>query len=153
MHLSFLYLLVIRGNTEDGMNIAGDTADALNNIVNGVTKAAELVGNIAIASNDQAAAITHINMAVTQVSATVQNNSATSQESAASSEEMSSQAEILNDLVGKFNLKDSDTYNVDMIDSNLELEKVTKGKRDKEKNSKYKNNHAIILGSNELGKY
>ncbi len=35
----------------------------------------------------------------------VQNNSATSEETAASSEELSAQAQLLNDLVEKFNLK------------------------------------------------
>lgn len=106
--------------TEDGMKITVDTADALNKIVDGVTKAAELVGNIAIASNEQATAITNINIGVEQVALTIQSNSATSQQSAASSEEMTGQAETLKDLVGKFNFKSSDTLKNIMNDFNFD---------------------------------
>lgn len=88
-----------------GTKIANDTAKALNGIVDGVAKAAELVGNIAAASNEQASAISQINQAINQVSQVVQTNSATAEESASASEELSSQAEVMRENVSKFKLK------------------------------------------------
>lgn len=127
--------------TEDGLKIAKDTANALNNIVAGIAEASDLVNKIASATNDQASSIVQINTAVTQVSQVVQNNSATAEESAAASEEMSGQAEVLKDLVDKFKLKkrnDSEkyaknTYNVDpeifkQVEKTFEKDNRKKGK-------------------------
>ena len=88
-----------------GTRIANETAQALNKIVDDITKAAEIVGGIANASNEQATAISQVNVAIEQVSQVVQTNSATAQESAAASEELSGQAETLNQIVSKFQLK------------------------------------------------
>lgn len=88
-----------------GAKIASDTADSLNDIVIGVAKVAELVGEIASASNEQATAISQINKGIEQVSQVIQTNSATAEESAAASEELSSQAELLKNSVGEFKLK------------------------------------------------
>jgi methyl-accepting chemotaxis protein len=90
---------------ETGTKIANDTADALNRIVADVSKAASLVGNIAVASNEQASGIAQINQGLAQVSRVVQTNSATSQESAAASEELSGQAQLLKEQVDRFKLK------------------------------------------------
>ena len=102
---------------EMGNKIASDTADALNQIVEGVTKAVDLVGEITEASNEQASGIAQINQAISQVAIVVQHNSATAEESAAASEELSAQAELLKDSVSKFRLKkveeDFDLENVD----------------------------------------
>ncbi len=89
-----------------GTKIANETASALIEIVDGVEKAASLVGDIAVASNEQASGITQINKGIEQVSQVIQNNSATAEESAAASEELSSQAEMLKSMVGKFQLKE-----------------------------------------------
>ncbi|MCX7708700.1 MAG: methyl-accepting chemotaxis protein [Clostridia bacterium] len=90
---------------EGGTKIANDTANALNMIVEGVAKVANIVSNIAIASNEQATGIAQINQGIMQVSQVVQTNSATSEESAAASEELSSQAELLREQVSRFKLK------------------------------------------------
>lgn len=90
---------------EGGTKIASDTAAALNQIVEGVTKTANLVGEIATASNEQALGINQVNQGILQVSDVVQTNSATSEESAAASEELSSQAELLREQVSRFKLK------------------------------------------------
>ena len=96
-------------NTEAGTKIADETAEALINIVSGVEKAAQLVGEIASASNEQASAIAQVNNGIEQMSQVVQTNSATSEETAAAAEELSSQAEMLKDMVGQFRLKSGDT--------------------------------------------
>ena len=90
---------------EAGTRIANDTAKALEDIVKGVDKAANLVSEISGASNEQATAVAQINEGLEQVSKVVQSNSATAEESAAASEELSSQSELLKDMVNKFNLK------------------------------------------------
>lgn len=88
-----------------GTRIANETAQALNKIVDDVAKAAELVGGIAGASNEQATGISQVNVAIEQVAQVVQTNSATAQESAAASEELSGQAELLQQIVSRFKLK------------------------------------------------
>ncbi len=89
----------------EGTKIANETAQALGKIVEGVEKANELVGAIARASNEQATAVAQVNRGIEQVSQVVQTNSATAEESAATSEELSGQAELLKELVGRFQLK------------------------------------------------
>jgi len=91
--------------TENGTKIAKETAEALNKIVGDVSKAASLVNDIAISSNEQASAVAQINQGIMQVSQVVQTNSATSEEGAAASEELSSQAQFLKESVSRFKLK------------------------------------------------
>ncbi|MCX8129338.1 MAG: methyl-accepting chemotaxis protein [Clostridia bacterium] len=90
---------------ESGTKLATDTANALDKIVDDISKAANLVGEIAIASNEQASGISQINQAINEVSQVIQTNSATSQQGAAASEELSSQSEVLKELVSKFKLQ------------------------------------------------
>ena len=59
---------------------------------------------IHISSVQQADAITQIRKSVELISEIVQGNSATSEESAAASEELSAQAQLLKELVEKFEL-------------------------------------------------
>jgi methyl-accepting chemotaxis protein len=92
---------------EMGVKIAGETADALEAIIAGVNETAEIVHNIAGASEQQSYAIGQINTGIEQVAGVVQQNSATAEESAASSEEMSGQAEVMAGLVSQFKLRDS----------------------------------------------
>jgi methyl-accepting chemotaxis protein len=91
--------------TVDGMRIANQTAEALDQMVVAVTKAVALVNEIATASNDQATGITQINQGISQVALVTQSATATSEESAAASEELLGQAENLRQLVGRFRLK------------------------------------------------
>ena len=95
------------GKTEAGARIAGDMAAALDSIVASVEKSAQLVSEIAAASNEQATAIAQVNRGIEQLSAVVQTNSATSEEAAAAAEELSGQAEILKSMVEQFRLRES----------------------------------------------
>ncbi|MBC3805188.1 HAMP domain-containing protein [Acetobacterium fimetarium] len=88
-----------------GTKIADETAAALNEIVEGVVKVTDLVGKIAVDSNEQASGIAQVNMGIEQVAQVVQNNSATAEQSAAASEELSGQAEMLKDMIGQFQLR------------------------------------------------
>lgn len=148
---------------EDGTKIANETAAALTEIVEEVAKAANLVGDIAIASNEQASGIAQINQGVMQVSQVVQTNSATSEESAAASEELSSQADLMRDAVARFKLKKvSHTYNK-YEELNPEVLKMLeemseKKKADKEDEQQHKGEGSpakakIALSDKEFGKY
>ncbi|MBI4857380.1 MAG: HAMP domain-containing protein [Acetobacterium woodii] len=90
---------------QEGTKIADDTAVALDDIVAGIEKVTTLIGNIAVASNEQASGIAQIDTGVEQVAHVVQQNSATAEESAAASEELSGQAELLKQLVDTFKLR------------------------------------------------
>ena len=167
--------------TENGTKIAKETAEALNKIVGDVTKAASLVNDIAVASNEQASAIAQINQGIMQVSQVVQTNSATSEESASASEELSSQAEFLRKSVARFKLKNlgSGTYNrykeispeiMKMLDDITDKKRqnsfnMQKDERDsnilksnmdyveESKNDTGDSKQKIVLNSNEYGKY
>lgn len=99
---------------QTGTKIANETAEALKEIEGSVEKTANLVIEIAKASNEQATGIHQINKGIEQVASVVQNNSATAEESAAASEELSSQADLLKQMVLRFNLNgDSNRTNPD----------------------------------------
>ena len=89
---------------ETGREIAHKTAEALNAIVGDVSSVADIVANIAKASNEQKLALEQINQGVQQVSQVVQANSSTSEEAATASQNLNQQADIMRDNVGKFRL-------------------------------------------------
>ncbi|WP_352399200.1 methyl-accepting chemotaxis protein [Anaerotignum sp.] len=90
---------------EKGTLIVNRTANSLEEIVHGSEESAEIIQYIANASNEQAQAITQVNLGVEQISAVVQTNSATAEEEAAASEELSAQAQLLQELLSRFTLK------------------------------------------------
>ena len=92
---------------EAGTKLAVHTAEALNQIVEGVAQAAALVKQIDVASSEQATGLAQINQAVMQVSQVVQANSAVSEQSAAASKELSGQAEMMRQSVSRFRFKKS----------------------------------------------
>ncbi|MBI9010636.1 MAG: MCP four helix bundle domain-containing protein [Clostridiales bacterium] len=104
---------------EGGTKIANETAEALTQIVEGVSQASEIVGDIATASNEQALGVEQINQGLTQISDVVQTTSATAEETAAASEELSGQADMLKQQVSTFKLKksfsDSNDINPDVL--------------------------------------
>lgn len=131
---------------EAGTRIANDTAKALEDIVKGVDKAANLVAEISGASNEQATAVAQINEGLEQVSKVVQSNSATAEESAAASEELSSQSELLKDMVNKFNLKGS-------FSSSFAKAPKTNYKSNLDKVYREAEDIVINLDDREFGKY
>ena len=102
-----------------GTGIANETAQALNQIVDGVTKAATLVGEIANASNQQATAIAQVNQGINQVAQVTQTNTATAEQSAAASEELSGQAEVLKNTVKRFKIKRIELGDLKGLDSGV----------------------------------
>jgi methyl-accepting chemotaxis protein len=138
---------------EFGTKIANNTAESLDQIVVGVSKAATLVGEIAAASNEQATAIYQINKGIEQVSDVVQTNSATAEQSAAASEELSSQAAMLKNMVGKFRLKRASAtkYNELSLDSQRNQGRSRGSSYDEAAVTKSK--PRISLSNTDFGKY
>ena len=91
---------------EQGTVLADSTAESLQRVVTGAGKVTELVNQIAEASVEQSRAVEQVSTGIDQISSVVQSNTATAEESAAAAEELSGQANILNDLVGRFHLKE-----------------------------------------------
>ena len=88
-----------------GTNLAAATADSLVKVVEEVRSASSLVEQIAEAAEEQASAVEQVTLGVDQISSVVLVTSSTAEESAAASEELSSQADMLKNLVAKFNLR------------------------------------------------
>jgi methyl-accepting chemotaxis protein len=103
-----------------GTAIANKTAEALSHIVDSITQAANLIGEIAIASNQQASGIAQVDQGINQVAQVTQTNTATAEQSAAASEQLAGQAELLKDRVRHFELKNG---NAKPSDSRL-LQKI-----------------------------
>ncbi|QOX63369.1 HAMP domain-containing protein [Anoxybacterium hadale] len=89
-----------------GTDIANQTAAALVEIVESIQKTAVIISDISESSNEQATGISQINAGLNLVSQVVQSTAATAEESAASSEELSGQAELLKEMIAKFNLRE-----------------------------------------------
>ena len=91
--------------TENGTEIANQTAESLTEIVESVTKVTDLIGEIAAASSEQAEGITQVNQGLTQIDQVTQQNTASAEEGAAAAEELSSQAMHLKQLMAQFKVK------------------------------------------------
>lgn len=90
---------------EDGMNMAKESAQDLSDVVENVNETTDIIGEIAVSSENQSKSIQQITKEIEQITDVVQSNSAISQESAAASEELIAQAEILNEMLKRFKLK------------------------------------------------
>lgn len=143
---------------EGGTKIANETAVALTQIVDGIDKVANLVGDIAVASNEQAQGVEQINQGIGQIADVVQTTSATSEETAAASEELSSQAEMLKQQVARFRLKKTSGggFGRNFDDLNPEVMKMLdmmKNGRLPEPAAKSDGSKKIVLSEKEFGKY
>ena len=87
---------------EAGSGIVTQTAQALSEIVEGVTKVADLVGEIASASNEQAQSITQVNQGLTQVDRVTQQNTANAEQTASAAERLSGQAQELKQIMARY---------------------------------------------------
>ena len=95
---------------EKGSGYVSEVAEALDQTRELTEAAVGMMGEIAVASGRQAESIAQVNEGIEQISAVVQTNSATSEETAAASEELSGQAQLLDQLMSRFTLKQQDGY-------------------------------------------
>ena len=90
---------------EKGGEIAGSTAEVLNVIVDQIKQTTDLIGGIAVASNEQAEGVNQVTIGLQQIDAVTQQNTASAEESASAANEMSGMATQLQKLVALFKLK------------------------------------------------
>ncbi|WP_051227944.1 HAMP domain-containing methyl-accepting chemotaxis protein [Oceanospirillum beijerinckii] len=91
----------------NSVSIAEEAGHLLEAIVPSISKTADLVQEIAAASDEQSSGVAQINDAMYQLDKTTQQNAASSEELAATSEELSAQAEALQQAVAFFKLNES----------------------------------------------
>ncbi|MEW5815199.1 MAG: hypothetical protein AB1798_07350, partial [Spirochaetota bacterium] len=88
-----------------GNQAAAETAKSLEEIVSGAGKAADFLGEIALASKEQAQAIDQITAGLDQIDQVTQANTASAEESASSAEELSGQGQQLKAMLARFKLE------------------------------------------------
>lgn len=113
--------------TANGSQIAERTAKALSEIVASITKTTDLIGEIAVASQEQAQGIGQINTGLQQIDQVIQQNTATAEESAATSEELASQAAQLQHQLSRFKLNNSVTAQAAMIPATRRAPRASAG--------------------------
>lgn len=90
----------------EGNQAAEQAASSIEEVVSGIKEIAESSQELSALSMEQAEAMKQAETGIYQISDIVQSNSATAQETSATSEELSAQAISMNELVGKFILKE-----------------------------------------------
>jgi len=90
-----------------GTRLANETAESLDQIISNITENNAIVKKIIDSVDDQTSTIDKVNADIERVATITHNTSAAAEESAAASEEMSAQADVLKDLVARFNLNNN----------------------------------------------
>ncbi len=90
------------GKAGRGLQIAQRTAAGLDDVVAGITRVSDLVGEIAAASRDQAEGFGQVNTGLQHIGEVTQGNTARSEESAAAAQDLSAQAAHLRQMLGRF---------------------------------------------------
>lgn len=93
--------------TVNGVKVAEIAGKRLTDIVPEIEKTAQLVQEIAMASQEQNSGADQVNNAIQQLNLGTQQNASTSEEMATSSEELAGQAEHLKDMISFFKIKSS----------------------------------------------
>ncbi len=88
--------------SRSSVEVAERSGRLLDALVPSIRKTADLVQEVAAASNEQASGVVQINKAMSQVDQVTQRTASASEELASTAEEMSSQAEALNQLMSYF---------------------------------------------------
>ncbi|MGE4290693.1 MAG: methyl-accepting chemotaxis protein [Desulfovibrio sp.] len=88
--------------TTKGGELVNSTAKSLEAIKSAVSKTADLVVEIAAASNEQAQGFAQVSQGLSQVDLVTQQNTANAEETASTAEELASQAENLNRIMAQF---------------------------------------------------
>ncbi len=89
-----------------GTKLVQESGGELEHIVTSVTKLTDIVGQIAVASDEQAAGIEQINQALVHMDSVTQQNAAMVEEAAATSRSMRDQATLLSSQIGFFSSND-----------------------------------------------
>ncbi|MCG8699947.1 MAG: methyl-accepting chemotaxis protein [Bacteroidales bacterium] len=100
----------------NGVKIAENAGLILNKIVPDINKTAELVQEIASASNEQDTGTNEVNQAIQQMNNVTRQNSVSSQELATSAAELASKSGALMEIIGFFNTDSNNENDQAMLD-------------------------------------
>ncbi len=89
----------------EGSRLVNESGETLEEIVTGVKKVTDIVGEIASASHEQSAGIDQINKAIAEMDILTQQNASLVEQAATSSQSLGVQANSLNSLVAFFTMK------------------------------------------------
>ena len=91
-------------NVESGSQQVAQAGQSMQEIVSGVRRVSDLIGEITASSTEQRDGISQVNQAVTNLDQMTQQNAALVEQSAAAASAMHSQARRLAEVVGQFNV-------------------------------------------------
>lgn len=91
------------------VDVADSTGSMLQELVPDIETTAELVQEISLASKEQTAGATQVNIAIQMLDEVIQRNATVSEQTAGTSQELASQAEHLSDLLLKFSGNENGT--------------------------------------------
>ncbi len=92
------------GKVNVGSELVNQSGDTLQEIVNGIRKVGDIVGEIAAASTEQTAGIEQVNAAVTSMDETTQQNAALAEETSAASQSMVQRSQHMSERLAFFTL-------------------------------------------------
>ncbi|MGE0063181.1 MAG: methyl-accepting chemotaxis protein [Xanthobacteraceae bacterium] len=92
------------GQVKDGVELVNRAGTSLSEIMESVNKVADIVGDIATASAEQATGLDQVNKALTQIDEMTQQNSALVEENAATAKTLEQQAAAMKERVAFFRL-------------------------------------------------
>ncbi len=90
-----------------GNRLVGETGVTMGDIVTGVRRVMDIIGEISTASAEQGAGIAQVNMAVSEMDTATQQNAALVEEAAAAAQSLREQTKALNEVVAVFKLEDA----------------------------------------------
>lgn len=88
----------------DGNSAAGHAAESIKAVVEGIKQIADFSKGLKVMMEEQAESMRKAEAGVNQISGVVESNAATAQEASATSEELYAQTNMLDDLIGRFEL-------------------------------------------------
>ena len=94
------------GQVQEGVDLVNKAGSALNEIVSSIKSVAELVADIAVASNEQATGLEQINRALMQMDEATQQNAALVEENAATAKALETQAQSMDERVAFFKIEE-----------------------------------------------
>jgi methyl-accepting chemotaxis protein len=98
----------IVGLMATSLRVADRAGQKLGELVPAIQKTADLVQQVAAASNEQSISVGQMTRMMTQVDQVMQRNAAATEELSSTAEELAAQAESLEDLVGYFRIEDAE---------------------------------------------
>ncbi|KLN53950.1 methyl-accepting chemotaxis protein [Variovorax paradoxus] len=96
------------GKVDVGSALVGEAGKTMEEIVSGVKRVTDIIGEITAASHEQAQGIEQVNQAIAQMDQVTQQNAALVEEAAAAAQSLQEQADSLSQVVATFKLDDDE---------------------------------------------